>query len=136
MPTEHQHTRAIQMSLQTAELQVYGAEQLEELSLAFSLMSIARGNCNIQIKPITETMVGAIGWLKIPIDRPVMSGEIFLQKGNFEKMLKYFRGSFSRPVTAVIILDQELEINSVGDLLLSEQKSLKIVDVSWIMPLA
>lgn len=135
MLTEHQYTKAIQMSLQTAELQVYGAKQIEELSLAFSLMSIARGNCNIQIKPIIEPMVGAIGWLKIPIDRPVMRGEIFMQKDKFEKMLNYFRGPFSRPVTAVIILDQELEINSVGDLLLSEQKSLKIVDVSWIMPL-
>ena len=56
MLTEHQYTKAIQMSLQTAELQVYGAKQIEELSLAFSLMSIARGNCNIQIKPIIEPL--------------------------------------------------------------------------------
>ena len=49
MSGEHHFTKAIQMSLQTAELQVFGAEHKEELNLSFSLMSIARGNCNIQL---------------------------------------------------------------------------------------
>ena len=123
------------MSLQTAEVQIHGADHQEELNLSFSLMSIARGNCNIQVKPVTEGLVGSIGWLKISINRPIMNGEIFLQKNNFEKLINFFRGPFPRPITSVIILDQELIISSVGDLLLSEEKSLKIVDVSWIMPL-
>ena len=84
MSNDLQHTRAIQMSLQTAEMQIYGANLLEELNLSFSLMSIARGNCNIQVKPVTEGLVGSIGWLKISINRPIMNGEIFLQKNNFE----------------------------------------------------
>ena len=123
------------MSLQTAEVQIHGANHLEELNLSFSLMSIARGNCNIQVKPVNDGFVGSVGWLKISIDRPIMNGEIFLQKNNFDKLINYFRGPFPRPITSVIILDQELVISSVGDLLLSEEKSLKIVDVSWIMPL-
>ncbi len=135
MRSEHQYTKAIQMSLQTAEVQLYGTNNSEELNLSFSLMSIARGNCNIQIKPVGDNIGGSIGWLKISIDRPVMNGEIFLKKNNFEKIINYFRGPFPRPVTSVIILDQELVISSVGDLLLSEEKSLKILDVSWIMPL-
>ena len=135
MPTEHQHTKAIQMSLQTAEVQIYGADQLEELNLSFSLMSIARGNCNIQVKPVRQNPIGALGWLKISIDRPVMNGEIFLKTNNFEKLITYFRGPFPRPITLVMILDQELLISPVGDLLLSEEKSLKIIDISWIMPL-
>ena len=135
MPKDHHHTKAIQMSLQTAEVQIYGAEHVEELNLSFSLMSIARGNCNIQVKPVRENIVGAIGWLKISIDRPIMNGEIFIKKENFEKIINLFRGPFPRPITSVIILDQELEISSVGDLILSEEKNLKIVDVSWIMPL-
>ncbi|MDG2474181.1 MAG: hypothetical protein P8M50_02735 [Paracoccaceae bacterium] len=135
MSNDVQHTRAIQMSLQTAEVQIHGANHLEELNLSFSLMSIARGNCNIQVKPVNDGFVGSVGWLKISIDRPIMNGEIFLQKNNFDKLINYFRGPFPRPITSVIILDQELVISSVGDLLLSEEKSLKIVDVSWIMPL-
>ena len=123
------------MSLQTAEVQIYGANHLEELNLSFSLMSIARGNCSIQVKPVSESLVGSIGWLNISIDRPIMNGEIFLQSNNFGKLINHFKGPFPRPITSVIILDQELVISSVGDLLLSEEKSLKIVDVSWIMPL-
>ena len=123
------------MSLQTAEMQICGTDHLEELSLSFSLMSIARGNCNIQVKPVNENLVGSIGWLKIYINRPIMNGEIFLEKKSFDKLTNYFRGPFPRPVTSVIILDQELVISSVGDLLLSAEKNLKILDVSWIMPL-
>ena len=135
MSNEHQYTKAIQMSLQTAEVQIYGADHHEELNLSFSLMSIARGNCNIQVKPVDENRVGAIGWLKISIDRPIMNGEILMKRNNFERIINYFRGPFPRPITSVIILNKELVISSVGDLILSEEKSLKIVDVSWIMPL-
>lgn len=135
MQSDYQHTKAIQMSLQTAEVHINGLDQLEELNLSFSLMSIARGNCNIQVKPVNKNVVGSIGWLKIFVDRPIMSGEIVLQRINFDKLINYFRGPFPRPVTSVIIVDQELVISSVGDLLLSEEKSLRILDVSWIMPL-
>ena len=132
---ENQKTKAIQMSLQTAEVQLYGIEHREELNLSFSLMSIGRGNCNIQVKPVNKNHFGSIGWLKISIDRPVMNGELFLQHIDFEKIINYFRRPFPRPVKLVIIVDQELVINSVGDLLLSEEKNLRIVDISWIMPL-
>lgn len=124
------------MSLQTAEVHIYGVEHLEELNLSFSLMSIARGNCNIQFKSVTKNFFGSIGWLKISMDRPIMNGEISLDKNKFEKLLTYFQRPFPRPVTLVIILDQELIISSVGDLLLSEEKNLQIVDLSWIMPLS
>lgn len=135
MSDDNQHTKAIQMSLQTAELCIHGVEHIEALSLSFSLMSIARGNCNMQIKPVNKNLFSSIGWLKISIDRPIMSGEILLERNKYDKLLTFFKGPFPRPVTLVIILDQELVINSVGDLLLSEEKNLKIVDISWIMPL-
>tara|TARA_A100001011_G_scaffold392440_1_gene480019 strand:+ start:1002 stop:1376 length:375 start_codon:yes stop_codon:yes gene_type:complete len=123
------------MSLQTAEVQIHGADHQEELNLSFSLMSIARGNCHIQVKPIQDNRIGAIGWLEISIDRPIMNGEIFLKNNNFQKLIHFLGGPLPRPITLVIVLDQELLISSAGDLLLSEKKSLKIVDISWIMPL-
>ena len=136
MAEDNQYTKAIQMSLQTAEAHLYGVEHLEELNLSFSLMSIARGNCNIQFKPVNNSFLGSIGWLKISMDRPIMNGEISLERNKFEKLLTYFKGPFPRPVTLVIILDEELVISSVGDLLLSEEKNLQIVDISWILPLS
>ena len=135
MSGEHHFTKAIQMSLQTAELQAFGVDHKEELNLSFSLMSIARGNCNIRVKPVSAPRIGSIGWLQISIDRPVMNGEIYINGDNFENIITYFRGSYPRPVTLVIILDQELKISSVGDLMISEEKNLQIVDISWIMPL-
>jgi hypothetical protein len=123
------------MAVQTADLQLLGVDHSEELSLYSSLMNIARGNCNIQVKQNNDRLIGSIGWLKILIDRPIMTGEIFLEKNNFRKIFDAFKYSVSRPVTLVVILDQELMLNSVGDLILSETKSLKIVDISWIIPL-
>ena len=79
MINEQQRSKAIQMSLQTAEVHISGVESLEELHLSFSLMSIARGNCNIQVKPANENRFGFLGRLKISIDRPIMNGVIFLQ---------------------------------------------------------
>ena len=104
------------MSLQTAEVQVHGADHQEELNLSFSLMSIARGNCHIQVKPTQENRIGTIGWLEISIDRPIMNGEIFLKNSNFQKLINFLKGPVPRPITSVIILDKELLISSAGDL--------------------
>ncbi len=135
MPKDHHLTRAIQMSVQTSELQIIGVEAKEELNVSFSLMSIARGNCSLQIKPINQNQHRKFGWLRISIDRPVMNGEIFLQRTNFDRIVDCLRYSSPRPVTAVLVLDKELVINSVGDLILSEEKHLEIIDLSWILPL-
>jgi hypothetical protein len=132
---EHQYTKAIQMAVQTAELQLIGVDYKEELHLSFSLMSISRGNCSIQVKPTTERQVGSVGWLKISADRPIMNGEFFLQRQNFDKIVNHFKVPSPRPVTVVIILNQDLLLSSIGDLILSEEKNLKILDISWILPL-
>ncbi|MEE2774047.1 MAG: hypothetical protein VYE27_03970 [Pseudomonadota bacterium] len=135
MPKDHHPTRAIQMSVQTSELQIIGVEAKEQLNVSFSLMSIARGNCSLNIKPANQSYCGKFGWLRISIDRPVMNGEIFLQRNNFDRIVECLRYSSPRPVTAVLILDKELVINSVGDLILSEEKHLEIIDLSWMLPL-
>ena len=64
-----------------------------------------------------------------------MNGEIFLQRSNFDQIVECLRYSSPRPVTAILILDKELVINSVGDLILSEEKHLEIIDLSWMLPL-
>jgi hypothetical protein len=76
-----------------------------------------------------------IGSLEISIKRPVMNGEIFFQKEKFDHIKDLFKTSFPRPVTMIILLDQDLLINKVGDLILDKEKKVKILDISWNIPL-
>ena len=41
----------------------------------------------------------------------------------------------NRPVTVVMLLDMPLSINLAGDLLIDTAANLKILDLSWIIPL-
>lgn len=136
MKGDYQPTKAIQMSAQTAELNILGFEFKEELNISCSLRNIARGNCNISIKPLSFSSLSTFGSLHISIDRPVMHGEIFLHEKNFNKLVNFFKFSFPRPVTIVIILEEDLFINTPGDLKLDNEKNLKITNVSWNLPLA
>ena len=40
-----------------------------------------------------------------------------------------------RPATLVILLDNTLEVNLKGDLLINKETTRKIDDISWILPL-
>tara|TARA_B100001057_G_C22829954_1_gene942986 strand:+ start:1143 stop:1553 length:411 start_codon:yes stop_codon:yes gene_type:complete len=133
---DYQPTRAIQMSAQTAELNIIGFDFKEELNISCSLRNIARGNCNLSIKPLTSSSLLTFGSLHISIDRPMMNGEIFLKEKNFIKLANFFKVSFPRPVTIVILLEEDLFINTPGDLKLEQEKNLKITNVSWNLPLA
>jgi hypothetical protein len=123
------------MSVQTAELQILGFDFREELQISCSLMNIARGNCNIKLKSVDNVNISMIGSLEISIKRPVMNGEIFFQKEKFDHIKDLFKTSFPRPVTMIILLDQDLLINKVGDLILDKEKKVKILDISWNIPL-
>ena len=50
--------------------------------------------------------------------------------------IPFFKFSFPRPVTVVIILEEDLFINTPGDLKLDNEKNLKIENISWNLPLA
>ena len=136
MKGDYQPTRAIQMSVQTAELNILGFEFKEELNISCSLRNIARGNCNISIKTLALPNLSTFGSLHISIERPLMNGEIFLHEKNFNKLINFFKFSFPRPVTVVIILEEDLFINTPGDLKLDNEKNLKIENISWNLPLA
>ncbi len=135
MLKDYHHTKTIQMSAQTAELQILGNQYKEEMQISCSLMNIARGNCNLKLKPVDLERIDSVGTLDISIKRPVMNAEIFLKLENFNRLIDLFRMSFPRPVTIVILLNRKLTINKVGDLILDKQTNLKILDISWSIPL-
>ena len=52
---EWSQTNSIQMSVQTADLFLLNKSQNEQLNLSCTLLTIARGKCNVEIKPQIET---------------------------------------------------------------------------------
>ena len=64
-----------------------------------------------------------------------MSGEIYLSADKFSRIKDLFRTSFPRPVTMILLLDQDLLVNKVGDLILDKEKKVEILDLSWNIPL-
>ena len=52
---EWSQTNSIQMSVQTADLFLLNKSQNEQLNLSCTLLTIARGKCNVEIRPQIET---------------------------------------------------------------------------------
>ena len=135
MLKDDQYTKVIQMSVHTTELQILGLDFKEELQISCSLMNIARGNCNIRVRSVNDRNLTNVGKLEISIVRPVMNGEIYLSVDKFGKIKDLFRTSFPRPVIMILLLDQALLVNKVGDLILDKEKKVEILDLSWNIPL-
>tara|TARA_A100001011_G_scaffold335501_1_gene364472 strand:- start:21 stop:395 length:375 start_codon:yes stop_codon:yes gene_type:complete len=123
------------MAVQTAELNLLGYSFEKELSLSCSLMNISRGNCNVRIRPINLNTSDDKGILDISIDRPVMKADVNLNFSKFNELSKLMMKDASRPVTVIMLLDVPLSINLAGDLLIDNAAKLKILDLSWVIPL-
>ncbi len=128
-------TKSVHMAVQTAEINLLGYSLDQELSLSCSLMNISRGNCLVKIRPEESKESYNLGILDISIDRPVMKAEITLSSLKFSELCKLMMKDANRPVTVIMLLDIPLSINLAGDLLIDTAAKLKILDLSWIIPL-
>lgn len=128
-------TKSVHMAVQTAELNLMGYSLSPELSLSCSLMNISRGNCIVKIKPVGLKEIYNIGELDISIDRPMMKADISLSSSKFNELCRLMMKDANRPVTVIMLLDVPLSINLAGDLLIDSAAKLKILDLSWIIPL-
>ena len=129
-------TKSVHMAVQTAELNLLGYSLDQELSLSCSLMNISRGNCIVKIRPLDLKEVhNDKGILDISIDRPVMKADINLNHSKFDELSRLMMKDANRPVTVIMLLDVPLSINFAGDLLIDTAAKLKILDLSWIIPL-
>ena len=128
-------TKSVHMAVQTAELNLMGYSLDQELSLSCSLMNISRGNCIVKIKPTVSKQIHYSGILDISIDRPVMKADINLSDTKFDELCRLMMKDANRPVTVIMLLDLPLSINLAGDLLIETAAKLKILDLSWIIPL-
>ena len=128
-------TKSVHMAVQTAELNLLGYRLDQELSLSCSLTNISRGNCIVKIRPLDLKEVHNTGILDISIDRPVMKADINLISSKFDELSRLMMKDANRPVTVIMLLDVPLSINFAGDLLIDTAAKLKILELSWIIPL-
>ncbi len=135
MTGEIQDLRAIHMSVQTAELNIIGFNSEETITLSCGLMNIGRGICSVSIKPRCGFAPENRGSLDIEINRPYMKANIDLGQESFDKTKELLLRTSVRPATLVILLDKSLRVNLKGDLLINEETSRQINDISWILPL-
>ena len=61
--------------------------------------------------------------------------DIDLSETKFDELCKLLMKDANRPVTVIMLLDLPLSINLAGDLLIETAAKLKILDLSWIIPL-
>lgn len=132
---EWRRTRAIRVSVHTAELHIVGNESNPVLALSGSLMNIARGTCGLRISASPVAQVGALGALQIESQRPVMHAELSVAPAHFETLLSVFRLELPRPSAVVLALREELSVSLEGDLAIEDDMSCTITDVSWVLPL-
>ena len=136
MASEWIPTKAIQMSVQSAELQLIGFGAEPELNMTCSLINIARGHCHLNIKQRNGDISFGAGSLHIPMDRPVIKGDIGLVPEAFFRLCDFVKGTHPRPVTLVAALETELAVSVQGDLKIDRPMTLDINDISWIVPLS
>ena len=135
MDNDVQELKAIHMSVQTADLNMIGYKCAETITLSCGLMNIGRGICSVTIKPSINQAVECSGSLNIEINRPFMRAMLDLSESHFVKTKELLLKTSARPATLVILLDKSLKVNLKGDLLINEETTRKIDDISWILPL-
>ena len=137
---------SIQMSVQTADLFILNKSQNEQLSLSCTLLTIARGKCNVEIKlnheiaddvPHGTYQQGFLGRVIIPRYRPIMQCEGVMCPEQFRTLTEKFMGiaSIGRPITLTLYLDDKLSVSVNGDLYIEETREISIKHIDFIFPL-
>ena len=138
--------QSIQMSVQTADLYILNKIQSEQISLSCTLLTIARGKCNVDIKQqqgaveqpsLNDHNGGFMGSLIIPRDRPVMQCEGYMSPRNFKLLNEKFmsKRSVGRPISLNIFLKEKLSVSVNGDLFIEDTREILIDYIDFVFPL-
>ena len=141
---------SIQMSVQTADLSVLNNTTDQQLSLSCTLLTIARGKCNVEIQhyknsaeevPQDASYDGFSGGLSgaviIPRDRPVMQCKGVMPASHFNALTEKFIAirSVGRPITVTLYLQDKLSVSVNGDLYIEDTREITIKHIDFIFPL-
>jgi len=129
------------MSVRSAELRMPGLGGGSLLALSCQLVSIARGNCLLEIFPKSnnggksDNGGNADNVLEILVDRPLMTASLGVTQDLFKNLNENIDRSGSRPINITLTLAEELAVSIAGDLRIDEKTSVMITDASFIFPL-
>ena len=143
---EWSQTNSIQMAVQTADLFVLNNTQSEQISLSCTLLTIARGKCNVEISQKKSKGEGQTeeihknkfsGNIIIPRDRPVMQCEGFLLPEAFRTLYEKFLSaqSVSRPILLTVFLNEKLSVSLNGDLFIEDTREIMLNHIDFVFPL-
>lgn len=126
---------SLQMFVQSAELRILGVHSRFSLEVSCQLSNIARGSCTLSFQPVDSIPLHRLGQIQVPINRPVMTGELSVTRPLFDLLRQELRHAASRPASIVLALAEEIAVTSLGDLWLDKTTTLTVRDMSVILPL-
>lgn len=141
---------SIQMSVQTADLSVLNNTTDQQLSLSCTLLTIARGKCNVEIQHYKNSAEEALqdasydgfsggfsGGVIIPRDRPVMQCKGVMPASHFNALTEKFIAirPVGRPITVTLYLQDKLSVSVNGDLYIEDTREITIKHIDFIFPL-
>ena len=130
----HQTNRIV-MAVQTAEIRQEGVDSAPELHLSCSLVTIARGQCQLELQANHKVAGGEIGSLTIEVNRPMMRGRANLPSGLFDAISRRLAASPPRPVSLTLNVDTQLAVSIEGDLRIDAETTIGIQDIAVTLPL-
>ena len=128
---KNQKLKTIHISVFSADLKLIGFQNRRELHLSCGLINIARGNCNVLLRPESTDVKGEIF---ISSERPVMNAELSVPPILFDQVQSSLKSNVGRPLQLVILLDRGLMVDNQGVLTINDSIRAKIKDLSWILP--
>ena len=128
-------TNQIVMAVQTAEIRQDGVDSAPELHLSCSLVTIARGQCQLELQANDSLSGDGIGSLTIEVNRPIMRGRVGLPSGLFEAISRRLAASPPRPISLTLDVDTQLAVSIEGDLRIDAETTIAIKDIAVTLPL-
>ena len=138
MTENWQQTDQITMSLQTAELRLAGIQSQPVLALSCHLVTIARGQCQMELFCGDETTAAngaAIGDILIEMSRQVMRASVHMPAPLYDALAKRRFSSTPRPIQFTLTLAAKLAVSLEGDLRIDAEKKIDILDLAATIPL-
>ena len=126
-----QKLSTINVSVFSADLKLIGFENRRELHLSCGLVNIARGNCNVIMRPDTNQTKGEI---LISSERPVMNAELSVPPILFDQVQGSLKNNVERPLQLIFLLDKYLQVDNQGILTINDNINAIIEDMSWVLP--
>lgn len=124
------------MFVQSAELHIVGIHPQLTLEVSCQLSNIARGSCVLSLHPVDTVPLHTLGQIQVPINRPVMHGELSISRSLLDLLRSELRHTSVRPASILLALDEEIAVTSLGDLWIDKTTTLTVRDMSVILPLA